>query len=111
MTEISAFVNWVGIFSFTQFINYIIVHRSTSRRNGRVVEGTGLENRRGFTPSVSSNLTSSAINIDEQIIAPLIVKSVAFLYVLIQKELISKRLRLNRKIQTKARTHLLLFRG
>lgn len=78
MTEISAFVNWVGIFSFTQFINYIIVHRSTSRRNGRVVEGTGLENRRGFTPSVSSNLTSSAINIDEQIIAPLIVKSVAF---------------------------------
>ena len=32
-----------------------------SRRNGRVVEGTGLENRRGFTPSVSSNLTSSAI--------------------------------------------------
>ncbi|AHE63873.1 hypothetical protein PMCN03_0408 [Pasteurella multocida subsp. multocida str. HB03] len=53
-----------------------------------MVEGTGLENRRGFTPSVSSNLTSSAINIDEQIIAPLIVKSVAFLYVLIQKELI-----------------------
>ncbi|MGC6406981.1 hypothetical protein ACNO7K_11230, partial [Bisgaard Taxon 45] len=45
---------------------------------GRVVEGTGLENRRGFTPSVSSNLTSSAINIDEQIIAPLIEKSVAF---------------------------------
>ena len=30
------------------------------RRNGRAVEGTGLENRRGFTPSVSSNLTSSA---------------------------------------------------
>ncbi len=26
-----------------------------------MVEGTGLENRRGFTPSVSSNLTSSAI--------------------------------------------------
>ena len=31
------------------------------RRDGRAVEGTGLENRRGFTPSVSSNLTSSAI--------------------------------------------------
>jgi hypothetical protein len=27
---------------------------------GRVVEGTGLENRQGFTPLVSSNLTPSA---------------------------------------------------
>ena len=30
------------------------------RKRGRVVEGTGLENRRGFAPSVSSNLTASA---------------------------------------------------
>jgi hypothetical protein len=27
---------------------------------GRVAYGSGLENRRGFTPSVSSNLTPSA---------------------------------------------------
>lgn len=31
------------------------------RRDGRAVECNGLENRRGFTPSVSSNLTPSAI--------------------------------------------------
>ncbi len=29
-------------------------------KRGRVVECTGLENRRRFTPSVSSNLTASA---------------------------------------------------
>lgn len=31
------------------------------RKRGRVVECNGLENRRGFTPLVSSNLTASAI--------------------------------------------------
>ena len=30
------------------------------RKRGRAVECTGLENRRGFAPSVSSNLTASA---------------------------------------------------
>ena len=32
----------------------------TDWKRGRVVECTGLENRRGFTPIVSSNLTASA---------------------------------------------------
>lgn len=31
---------------------------------GRVVEGSGLENRRGFTPSVGSNPTLSASGLD-----------------------------------------------
>ena len=47
-----------SIYSLSKF-NYYLAR--FQRRNGRVVEGTGLENRRGFTPSVSSNLTSSAI--------------------------------------------------
>lgn|GEM_PF-2900772 len=37
-----------------------LVYHNPLRRCGRVVECTGLENRRGFTPSVSSNLTASA---------------------------------------------------
>jgi hypothetical protein len=32
----------------------------TDWKRGRVVECTGLENRRGFAPIVSSNLTASA---------------------------------------------------
>ena len=34
------------------------------RRDGRAVEGTGLENRRRLTPFVSSNLTASANHAD-----------------------------------------------
>ena len=35
-------------------------------RGGRVVEGSGLENRRGFTPSVGSNPTLSANDTDKK---------------------------------------------
>ena len=45
----------------TLFLRLRVRRELIIRRDGRAVEGTGLENRRGFTPSVSSNLTSSAI--------------------------------------------------
>ena len=38
--------------------------KSLHRMGGRVVEGTGLENRRGFTPTVGSNPTPSASSQD-----------------------------------------------
>lgn len=37
------------------------IHETTLRTGGRVVEGTGLENRQGLTLFVGSNPTPSAI--------------------------------------------------
>ncbi len=45
---------------------------------GRAVEGTGLENRQGFAPFVSSNLTASA-------------KCSYFLYIFVNKKYVLSR--------------------